>query len=134
MIVCSNDQNPASFTVELEEMLDLTKRYQVAVKSISIAKPSNKLGGKQLGFIFSNVVPPTSVNLGKRRFMAMFPFGSKDGYNHYEFMNPTYRAVSQTAFIDMQFDIRNIKNEQFIFSEESKTNFPTVLALHFREI
>ena len=136
VIVCSNEQNPTSFTVELDETLDLSKLYQVAIKSISIATPSNDdlPAGRKLGLIYSNLVPPTNVNHEKRRFMGIFPFGVNEGYNHHEFINPTYRTVSLSAMIEMEFDIRNVKNEHLEFSNEVKLNFPTVIALHFREI
>ena len=134
VIVCSNDQNPANFIVELEETLDLSKLYQVAIKSISIATPSNVGNGKQLGFIYSNMVPHTNVNLKQRRYMALFPFDSNKGYNHQEFINPTYRTICKEATLEMEFEILNLQNERLQFSSGSITNFPTVIALHFREI
>lgn len=134
VIVCSNDQNPANFIVELQETLNLSKMYQVAIKSISIATPENTGKGKQLGFIYSNMVPHTNVNLKHQRYMALFPFGSNDGYNHHEFVNPTYRTISKDATIEMEFNILNLQNEHLQFSSDIKTNFPTVIALHFREI
>ena len=134
VIVCSNDQNPSNFIVKLEETLDFSKMYQVAIKSISIATPSNVGNGKQLGFIYSTMVPHTNVNLNQRRYMTLFPLDSNNGYNHHEFINPTYRTICKDTTIEMEFDILNLKNEHFQFSTNSIKNFPTVIALHFREI
>ena len=89
----------------------------------------------QLGYIYSNIVPEIKTSSNNRtRFLALFPFNQQAGYNHYEFVNPSYFKVNFTRLSEMYFSICDNMGQLFEFSESDQIEYPTVIVLHFRKI
>ena len=93
----------------------------------------------KLGHIYSSIVPQAHTDYRLRnehdsRFFAMFPFDQKSGYNHYEFVNPSYFKVRFVHFSEIQFVICDNMGKLFEFSEDDARDYPTSMVLHFRKV
>ena len=89
----------------------------------------------ETGYIYSKIVSNMSVNNEQSRMLSTFPVQSKDGYNCYEFNNPTYRpvVVKTKSLLDMEFKLTDASGRKIVL-DPSGGRHPTTIVLNFREI
>eukprot|EP00116_Pleurobrachia_bachei_P008068 sb/3468330/ len=93
----------------------------------------------KLGYIYSSIASSDMTRMDYRRkekqhsgFLAMFLLEEKLGYNHYEFVNPSYFCVMSKSFSEIKFEICDNTGKLFEFSEDDARDFPTSMLLHLR--
>eukprot|EP00116_Pleurobrachia_bachei_P003785 sb/3464047/ len=106
----------------------------------------------KLGYIYSSIASSDMTRMDYRRkekqhsgFLAMFLLEEKLGYNHYEFVNPSYFYVMSKSFSEIKVRVvfshktwwmnREYHQDQgklFEFSEDDARDFPTSMLLHLR--
>ena len=110
-----------------------------------VTKPQNQIIAKlddfpthdDLGFIYSTIAPEAPICVTDEendRFLALFPFRQSSGYNHYEFLNPLYHIISFSSVHEIRFQLMNNMKQPLNFRNNVRSDFPTVIVLHFREV
>jgi len=83
----------------------------------------------QIGMLYSNIVTNMTIDQQRSRLIAMIPLSSTAGYNFKEFVNPMYRPLSVSSFIDINFILTDLEGNLLEFDHD----YPTVIHLHIRK-
>jgi len=100
-----------------------------AVDSLQYEDNLIKTSVTQPGMLYSNIVTNMTIDQQSSRLIAMIPLSSTAGYNFIEFVNPMYRPLSVSSFIDINFILTDLEGNLLEFDR----NYPTVIHLHIRK-
>ena len=88
--------------------------------------------------IYSSCVGNSIFDDTQSRLLSIAPLSSKAGYNHYEFINPSYVPLAIQSLRDINFVAMDVDGKKIMFDyqDETKTvaRFPLILKLHVRKI
>ena len=91
---------------------------------------------KEMGFLYSNIVPNSLINQQGAHLLALLPIKSKAGYNYYEVSNRIYHPLSVHSFTDVTFTLANVNGKilDLQHTVDEDIAYPTILQLHIKPI
>ena len=85
-------------------------------------------GTVEAGFLFANIVSNSLVAGVEKRLLSMIPINSSQGFNFYEFKNPSYKQLSVDSFNNINFSIENFHGHELKIDQYFGNSFPSSIS------